>query len=220
MYSKRTFRDKEYYWPENDNTGWSAISGTWFQVDRVLTRFNNRKLCLQAGGNNGLYPVILSQHFDQVITFEPGPKMFECLMLNLELHDVKNVTAYQSALSDTVEPLSLNVVTEDNLGASYMLSRNINQYPINTVDNIASCRIDDLQLDACDFLFLDVEGYEQFALLSGIETIQKYKPVIMLELNNACTAYGYTNGEIEDWVLQQGYKLDLVFRDDKLFLPI
>ena len=41
--------------------------------------------------------------------------------------------------------------------------------------------IDSLKLNACDMIQLDVEGFEQFAISGAIETIKKFKPVIIAE---------------------------------------
>ena len=43
--------------------------------------------------------------------------------------------------------------------------------------------IDSLQLEACDFIKIDVEGFEYFVIKGAIQTIQKYKPVIFYEEN-------------------------------------
>jgi len=41
--------------------------------------------------------------------------------------------------------------------------------------------IDELNLDGCDFIKIDVEGFEWGVLLGAIETIKKYKPIIFYE---------------------------------------
>ena len=44
--------------------------------------------------------------------------------------------------------------------------------------------IDSLNLNGCDLIALDVEGYEQGVLQGSINTIRKYKPVIIAERFN------------------------------------
>ena len=44
--------------------------------------------------------------------------------------------------------------------------------------------IDGLNLNACDMIQLDVEGFEQYAIRGAIATIQKFKPVIIAERFN------------------------------------
>jgi hypothetical protein len=42
--------------------------------------------------------------------------------------------------------------------------------------------IDDLDLSSCDFIMLDTEGYEYNVLLGAMQTIEKFQPLISLEL--------------------------------------
>jgi hypothetical protein len=45
--------------------------------------------------------------------------------------------------------------------------------------------IDSMDLPGCDFLKLDIEGYECQALRGAIDTIKKYRPWIWIEYNMA-----------------------------------
>lgn len=55
--------------------------------------------------------------------------------------------------------------------------------------------IDSLNLDSCDVIHLDIEGYETNALRGAMKTIQKYKPLIVLETwdNDLMASIGYTS---------------------------
>jgi hypothetical protein len=44
--------------------------------------------------------------------------------------------------------------------------------------------LDTLNLDACDLIQFDLEGYEINALLGAVNTIQQFKPVISCERGN------------------------------------
>jgi len=44
--------------------------------------------------------------------------------------------------------------------------------------------IDSLNLTGCDFMKIDVEGFEYAVVLGAIKTIMKYKPVIFYECNS------------------------------------
>jgi hypothetical protein len=47
--------------------------------------------------------------------------------------------------------------------------------------HIPMLAIDSLNLDACDLIQLDVEGYEQFAIQGARRTIEAHRPVIIAE---------------------------------------
>ncbi len=79
----------------------------------------------------------------------------------------------------------------------------------------------ELKLDRLDFIKLDIEGYEQFAILGGLETIKKFKPVITLEswlnhkgqININETKKRYLN------LIDLGYEFHHIWGADFLFIP-
>lgn len=70
-------------------------------------------------------------------------------------------------------------------------------------------RIDDLGLEECDLIHLDIEGYEEKALEGAIETIKKFKPTIVTE---------HSRGE--KMLVDLGYELKKKLRMDTLFTPM
>jgi hypothetical protein len=48
-------------------------------------------------------------------------------------------------------------------------------------DRIPMLKIDDLNLNSCDLICLDTEGYEFNILTGAKETLKKFKPVLCLE---------------------------------------
>ena len=53
----------------------------------VLPLVAEKRVCVQAGGNVGVYPLALSKVFGEVITFEPDEDNFECLHKNVTYDD-------------------------------------------------------------------------------------------------------------------------------------
>jgi len=55
---------------------------------------------------------------------------------------------------------------------------------------------------------LDIEGYEIYALKGGIETIKKYRPVIVLEVceDGHIEKYGYNRSDLEAFLETLGYQ--------------
>ena len=60
-------------------------------------------------------------------------------------------------------------------------------------------KIDDLALDQCDLIMLDVESYELKALKGAVETLEKFGPVVFAEQHPGCDscepflrAFGYS----------------------------
>jgi FkbM family methyltransferase len=168
-------------WPAEDRHCRAIIFEHVNQVARVLKHVKHRELCVQAGGNCGVFPKELTKHFGHVHTFEMQPDNFRCLQANvLEL----NVDKYHAALGakrGTVMSV-LPDNEENNYGAFRMATGN----------ETVLIMLDDLRLPACDLIYLDVEGAEGEVVLGATQTIEKYKPVIAIEDKGLDKKFGFT----------------------------
>jgi hypothetical protein len=89
---------------------------------------------------------------------------------------------------------------------------------VSGAGTVPTITIDSLALEACNLLCLDIEGMEIEAMTGAVETIKRFRPVIHLEENRCCEAFGHRKGDAEKWLAQFGYKVaarpthDIVFR--------
>lgn len=166
-------------------------------VERILTRVRATDVCVQAGGHRGLWPKYLAEVFKQVFTFEPHERNFRFLQV---IATAENITAYHAALGDvarmvTVEPGNPNRITT----GGYCIRR-------DKPGDVPMMRVDDLPLTALDALLLDIEGSELMALKGAEQSIEKYKPLIVIEKNEECCEnLGYEFEELDAWILAHGY---------------
>lgn len=140
-------------------------------IERLKPMFSGG-VCIQAGANWGYWPLRLSKIFDTVYTFEPDPVCFSCLCMNTARKT--NMYRFQSVLGNERKLVELKRDT-DTTG---------NQ----TIDGpgpIPTLRIDDLGLQECALIYLDIEGQELNAAKGGLETIERCKPVIIYEERQA-----------------------------------
>lgn len=161
----------EWTWPEADKKLVQVFEHV-SDIDEIMKFVDDRSLCVQAGGACGVWPYRFAQFFDTVLTFEPLPVNFACLVANTE--GLENVVATNAPLTNDHNKYSIHneAFERENLGAGYII-------PDPT--GIESVRIDDLQLESCGLIQLDIEGSELDALMGGFETIEAYRPVIVLE---------------------------------------
>ena len=191
-------------WPKNDIDCAKFIFEQTDSIDLVLTHCKSKRAVVQAGGNCGLWPIILSKKFDVVYTFEPDDTNFKALVLNTL--DQKNIIRFQTALGFHRDQISLNI-KEKNVGAHHVKGRGI----------IPTIRVDDLALKNCDLIYLDVEGAEMATLLGSQKTIQRNWPVIVIEEKGLSNKYGYPRGSCEEYLIKLGYTVvershkDIVF---------
>jgi FkbM family methyltransferase len=180
-----------WIWPtadRGDSGGWVAGDWTGNHRDNILQIFSNRdkRVVVQAGGSCGLYPRFLSDIFQTVYTFEPDRLNFFCLVNNCQKN---NIIAMNAALGSQHSMVSVNCSDTGNVGAHTVSEKEESIVP--------TLLIDDLNLSHCDFIWLDVEGYEDHVIEGAFKTLIKFKPVLMLETlneksNTLLTGMGYT----------------------------
>ena len=159
------------------------------------THMNQFRTVIQAGGNIGVYPATMAKQFERVITVEPDTVNYQALLLNVAGHD--NIDHAQAAFGDKHGTASVDHVYPNNIGA----------HQLKAGTDVKVIRIDSFGVNDCDFIQLDIEGYEHLALLGAEKTIKKTYPVITLELKGLGSRYGYTDedtiGLLQDW----GYEI-------------
>jgi FkbM family methyltransferase len=166
----------DWLWPAADGVAFEHIQMYLPLLKMVARRCKRKQIAVQAGGNAGMYPATLATMFEKVITFEPDAENFACLQYNCK--EYRNVTAYKAAIGNSHEPVQMQEIPGLKFGE---LCVNTGAFRVIPGGDIPQMRLDDLNLPALDFLQLDIEGFELNALLGGLDTIQKYSPVIMVE---------------------------------------
>lgn len=193
--AKTGFEERRgWLWPIEDT---QAEGNCFFMIgDLELAYFHVKKfdVVVQAGGNMGVWPKKMAEKFKRVYTFEPEARNFYCLVRNCP---EPNIYKYQCALGYEKKMGALGYEEVDNLGSCYVTEGS--EFPI--------VRLDDFALDACDFLQLDVEGYDYLALRGAEETIKKYSPVIMVEDKGLSERYDIEPGLAIKLLLSWGYEL-------------
>ena len=149
---------------------------------------------VDVGVYRGVYTYRLSQLSKHVHSFEPNPLVFPYLDKNLK-KIVKNMTLYNTALSDEITEVDLripkrfNVINKDNyeerykLGASSIHKKNslINDDYITY--NVKTAKLDDLLINNnIGFIKIDVEGHEKNVVMGAINLIKKNKPNLLVEI--------------------------------------
>ncbi len=135
---------------------------------------------LDIGANIGCHTVFMAQALEnsgQVIAFEPQRLIYQMLCANIALNSLFNVHCLNSALGDSagtiVVPI-LNPVTKNNFGGLELGHH-------EEGETVVRITLDSLNLAACHFIKLDVEGMEGAVLKGARETISKYKPILYVE---------------------------------------
>jgi FkbM family methyltransferase len=195
---------KGMYWLRDDGSGvteeiayensscWQLLN-IFPDVPKKISEYvTNRRVVVQAGGNNGLYVKQYAELFETVYTFEPVPELFYCLNRNVTNN---NVFKFQACLGNKHEQVGIGNKIDNNAGSTNVFGSGVTP----------TLTIDDLGLQNCDLIHLDIEGFEIFALRGALNTINKFKPVIVIETAGHCCRYGITEEHILMALNEVGY---------------
>jgi FkbM family methyltransferase len=147
----------------------------------ALEPFKNRKgKIIDVGANIGVMSIILSQEFDytEVVCFEPGKNSCEISDKNLEICGI-NHKAYNLAISNI------------NGKVGFDEGRNSQNSKLNLDEKENT--VETRTLDSYDFndvilIKIDVEGHEVEVLEGAIDTINRNKPIVLLEYHKESSA--------------------------------
>lgn len=206
-----------WWWPASDTDARSVITADCEPaIHALLQHMPGRNLIVQAGGNVGLYPLSLAQHFAEVWSFEPHPTNYECFRRNWEAHPLKaQVNLVQAGLGDDYGKARMFEVQASNCGAHRI------EFSKVTAENaVTIMALDSVPLHACDCIWLDIEGHELAALKGAERTIARFAPVIAVEDKGLHRAFGIADGALQAWLAESGYEQVDRIGQDKIFKRI
>lgn len=141
-------------------------------VDVALPFLINRRTVIQAGGHVGVWPQRLSKVFDYVVSFEP--QLFSWQVCSEACRQRQNTLVINGALGSTI---GVSKVSGEPLSGSACMSTTHGQdTAVYTVDALPV-----FIRHSVDAMFLDVQGCELDVLKGALETIEKQKPLLVLE---------------------------------------
>jgi FkbM family methyltransferase len=143
---------------------------------------------LDVGANIGCTSLLFSQLARQVYSFEPSPSTFRLLHKNLDDAGVSNVVAANLGLGRSEGAFELTFAPDNRSGG--FVSNLTSASAGHVVEKIrivaGDAYLNDAHIDQVDFIKIDVEGFERNVIDGLAGTIQRCRPVVVLELNHWC----------------------------------
>jgi FkbM family methyltransferase len=147
---------------------------------------------IDIGANVGYFSLYASRLAPQgkVIAFEPVSHLFEALQKNIEVNNITNIKAVQVAIGAANEERDIYIAATDNAGmSSFGKPENysgkkelVKVYSFDSWFALSG-------LEKVDLVKIDVEGFELAALKGMKETINRFKPFILIEANPQTLSY-------------------------------
>lgn len=162
-----------WVWPENDKDLFIGTATDWIYYHKqyYFKYIQKTDICIQAGGACGMYPKLLAKYFKTVYTFEPHHENFYFLSKNCP---EENIIKLNAALGSKTGFVCLEKLDNTNIGQFEVSKTNTGIIPMMTIDSF--------EFPTVDFIQLDIEGYDHEAIKGATKTIEKYKPVISVEV--------------------------------------
>jgi len=167
---------------------------------RLLRRLvDPKRQAVDAGANIGTYSYFLSKYASAVYAYEPNPDLAVRLRSLMPTIRVRQV-----ALSDRTADLMFSVPIDATGRPSHELGSvaqtftgQVQQFPVQCIT------IDSESLGDVGFIKIDVEQHEREVLRGGLETIDRCRPVMLVEVYPL--KYQHPLREEFDFLLRRGY---------------
>lgn len=142
------------------------------EIDLIIQYTDSNSWFFDIGANIGSHTVPVSHHVRKVLAFEPDGQNYELLVKNITMAGAESsVVASKLAVGH----VHTHVDTVFDFGKTICVEGK----------KVHMCRLDDITLiERCDFIKIDVEGYEPHVLFGAQETITLYKPHLLIEMQD------------------------------------
>ncbi len=176
---------------------------------------------VDAGANQGEFTLFAAKRLTngKVIAFEPVESNLKSLRRNVEVNLFTNVTVIEKGLHEI--KLELPIYTSNSKDSDGAVNEGLStifpdEYRSELEQTIELVSFDEYyggKLDRFDMLKIDVEGAELFALKGMEQSIRKFHPQILIELNRETSLNaGYTVEDVIQFISGMGYQSYSIFR--------
>ncbi|MDB5260132.1 MAG: methyltransferase FkbM family [Candidatus Nomurabacteria bacterium] len=219
--TSRTYYGYRVYYPKGcgiiDRVRFLAPERTYEpEIINLLNKNTKSKnpVFIDVGANIGLISIAYLYHHPQteIIAFEPGPVQRFCFGATIVANKLEDrITLKEIALSNKIG--HANFVTHGSVHNSgdgfietnrMVSGENVITVKTSTLDE----ELSPLKIQKIDFIKIDVEGSEMYVLEGARETIEKFKPIIVLEMaEKNLSSYQITFEEMFSYIEKINYAL-------------
>lgn len=175
----------------------------------VVSKYINKKsIVVDVGANIGEMCIYWSKFCKHIHAFEINRETYNILIKNIKENNINNISTYNCGLSDVSNEVMLIAHKRGNV-----LSRVSDRGKI--IANVKT--LDTIKINKkIDLIKIDVEGYEMKVLRGMCKILQKYHPILVLEICDMYLRRYYSSSDILlDFLNKRGYKKIITIGVDK-----
>lgn len=165
---------------------------------------------IDIGANTGVHTLLMAREAinGKIYAFEPVDYNYKRLNTNVFLSGLGNISIHGYAIGDKKGELALKTIKparREQGSASLVMNEYLTdlgneafyekKVKVTSLDEF----IAENEVRSVDFVKMDIEGYEYWALLGMVKTIATHRPILIIEYNlNRITHLGLSNSEMEN----------------------
>ena len=184
---------------------------TWWnnELSSISPYLRQGGVVVDVGSNLGFMSGVFSAltgPSGRVHSFEPSPVVYSKLLEVIEANNYTNVSSYNMGCGK--EESSLTLYCPSSSGGATLRPHADLEGKTPKKQTVRIVKLDDFlgpKLERLDFLKIDTEGYEDEVLTGAAGLIQKFKPIIYIEL---CSEYLISSQNADRCLRDHGYTFD------------
>ena len=167
---------------------------------------------IDIGANVGTYSISASGCLDKamggaVFAFEPVGFIYERLIENIELNKIDNIHPNKLGIMDDNKTIELFLSSKENLGMSSIFHHDTES---GEKEKVEAVKLDDFITDydigKVSVIKIDIEGAEIFALKGMVNTLKKFRPVLLIEISeNVLRGHTVSERDVFNFMRDIGY---------------
>jgi FkbM family methyltransferase len=205
-----------YAYPGNEISRAVFVTGYYEPNEFFLLAqvFRPGMIFVDVGANMGLYTIFAARKIGErgtVLAIEPSTRECGRLLKNVLANSLSNVRLVRKAVSDSLSDVDL-LVAEDRWSGHNTLGAFAYGTPLAAKETVRTERLDDIVLreglSRVDVVKLDVEGSELRALKGAVGILERFHPMLLLEVSDRALCHqGCNSAQIWDFCRQRGYQI-------------
>lgn len=148
----------------------------YHKYEAAMKWVGKKRTAIDVGAFVGQWSRVMSMDFERVVAFEPVLDYRDCWNINME--SVDNAEMIGIALGNMSGDVRLMNYTEGSYGDTRIMDADDNGDLVGTADMRP---LDSFHIDRVDLIKIDCEGYEKQVIEGAMLTLERNKPVVIIE---------------------------------------
>lgn len=208
MIKKLKYNNFIFFMFDNDWVGGSILGGQIWEphiTEFLRQNMTQESVFVDVGSNYGWHSILSSNLCKKIYSYEPQKLIYEQQINSIKINNINNIELFNYAIGNANEYKNMAIIDYNS---------NIHMGDLNIGEGgepVEVRTLDSLIVDKYDFLKIDVQGYEKYVLEGAKNTITKYKPTIIIEIESyQLNKFKYTCDELFQYIKNLDYHIFLL----------